>query len=146
VSGVKLRFDPAILYIVLVSTYDDIARYKNYHFENPVLQKSDAIKRAAFYTKWLTHFRPFYVSRPRSTGGEDIDQKDSTVIVNEEFSIGWALANLSVDLDIQKLNVSLEEWERMLYDLKFRMLSAECLMHIYEHYVALGCGKPIIIT
>jgi hypothetical protein len=132
--------------MVLVSTYDDIARYKNYHFENPILQKSDAIKRAAFYTRWITHFRPFYVSRSKTSSGRTIDRKDSTVIVNEEFSIGWALANLSVDLKKKKLNVSLEEWESMLYDLKFRTLSAESLMHIYEHYVALGYGKSIIIT
>jgi hypothetical protein len=29
------------------ATHDDIARFKNYHFENPAVQKSDAVKRAA---------------------------------------------------------------------------------------------------
>jgi hypothetical protein len=57
-AGVALELDESCLYLIVISTYDDIARYKFYHLSNPYEERSDAIKRAAYLTKWITRFKP----------------------------------------------------------------------------------------
>ena len=56
--GALPKVDPGRLYLTVMSAFDDIARYKTYHLKNPQIQKSSAIKRAAFLTKWILHFSP----------------------------------------------------------------------------------------
>jgi len=36
------------LYLTIISAYKDIERYKNFHLDDPFLQRSDAIKRSAY--------------------------------------------------------------------------------------------------
>ena len=53
-----VEIDPALLYMMVVATYDDISRYKAYHLSDPATQRSNAVKRAAYATKWILHFDP----------------------------------------------------------------------------------------
>lgn len=54
--GTTVEINLRKLYMAVISAYDDIARFKNYHFEDPEKKKSDGIKRAAYLTKWICRF------------------------------------------------------------------------------------------
>src|SRR5664279_6318659 len=55
----KLTFDPLVMANVAVSAMDDIWRWKVYHLKDSN-KLSDAIKRAAFFTKWILKLKPIY--------------------------------------------------------------------------------------
>ncbi len=148
--GISIDFDPAVLYLVTVSTYHDVARFKNYHFANPWKQKSDAIKRAAYFTRWFVHLRPIYTIRGKRA--KKFDPKDDTIILNEAFAIGWSLANIAGDLknigklpNTTKFNIHSDTWQNLVYDLKFRDLPATALINTYQLLFDVASGKKVIL-
>jgi len=134
--------DQAVLYDVMVSANHDIERYKSWHQDNPKQQKSDAIKRAAYFTKWLTRLRPIWVSRPT---GYFPERRDRSVFLNERFALEWALANLSFELDRKCPTPTPDKLFQLLYDLHYRELSDDALLHIFQLYYDLARGTQIFL-
>jgi hypothetical protein len=135
----KVSFDPAVLRSAVVSAYDDIARYKNYHQGRPYTEKSDAIKRAAYITKWLLRNRPIYTARPL---GPDLvlDEDDGNLLYNEFFAIGWSFINMAADLPASPSPQGLffpdfDRLRNLVYVLKYRDISSDALMEIYKMYL-----------
>jgi hypothetical protein len=145
-APLKIGFDPAILYVVVVSTYHDIARYKLYHLDDPLNELSDAVKRAAYFTKWLVRLRPISGVRGRE-GKSSFHDDDAIVLMNEGFAIAWALANLSADFYQKQMRLTDEKWSDMLYELVFRDISADALLSLYQTYVEIAEGRyPIHVA
>jgi hypothetical protein len=44
-----VSIDEERLYLIVISTYDDIARYKSYHLSNPYEERSDAHKASGVH-------------------------------------------------------------------------------------------------
>jgi hypothetical protein len=63
----KFFLDPGLLLVVVQSTYIDVARYKTFHFDDPIRQKLGAIKRAGYLTKWVARVKPIYPVWPTPT-------------------------------------------------------------------------------
>lgn len=120
--------DPLRFLCVIRSTYDDIARYKAYHLEQPVIQKSHAVKRAAFLAKWLLRFHP--VLSEGSTSFSDTDPhilSTPEVFANHQLAYYLAMVSISdaVGYDVR---LSDERNGDLLYDFAFRFVTADGLM------------------
>lgn len=149
--NVELQIDPRLLYVATMSAYDDIERYKTYHLEKPYRDRSDAIKRSAYLTKWLSKMAPFQ-TRP------DLDiARHKSGISDNNLSAIPALANISfaikvsmvyVALDCGKNNVSLsEEAEfRLSYDLLYRRVNEDALLATYQKVMDLARGIDVVVT
>ena len=90
--SVDLSFDPIVVINIAQSAMDDIWRYKVYHLRDPD-KKSDAVKRAAYFTKWIVRFRPIHVIRPLKSSGflASFKKDNKTLMLNEGFAISLFL-------------------------------------------------------
>jgi hypothetical protein len=143
--SVRLALNIAPLYLIIISTYDDIARYKFYHLSNPYEERSDAIKRAAYLTKWITRFKPFRVVRDQ-VHAESLAEasRDGADLVNEFFAVSVALVNLNLHTDKDFVLSAQKEYE-LVYDLLYRYLSDDALMLFYQTLVDwIICDKDVI--
>lgn len=138
-SGHQVGVDRAVLYDVLVSAYYDIMRYKSWHQTDPSVEKSDSIKRAAFFTKWLVRLKPIWVSRPEYKP----TRKDCTVLVNERFALEWAFANLSFELGKKCPSPTERKFYELLYDIHFRDISSDALISIFQLYYDIVAGLRV---
>ncbi len=98
--GVKLQLDPRLLYISVVSTFDDIARYKAYHLERPYTDRSDAVKRSAYLTKWLAKIGVFQTAF-------DWDEEDFSKVLRPNLNARTALANISFAIFVSMIHILL---------------------------------------
>lgn len=129
---VHAEIDPSLLYLSVVSIYDDIARYKAYHLTNPYQQKSNPIKRAAFSVKWLMHFSPIiFPSMGHVSGGAR--PEDSDVLANAIFAMHFALTNVQEHAEAP-FNLKDDAFFEILYDLLYRSLGSDALM-LYFHTI-----------
>ena len=151
IFDVKLHIDPRLLYIATISAFDDIERYKTYHLEKPYRDRSDAIKRCAYLTKWLSKIAPF------QTKFDIEDNTDGKALISDNLSAIPALANITfaikvsmvhITLECGKSNVSLsDEAEfRLSYDLLYRRVNEDALLGTYQKVMDLALGKDIVIT
>ena len=140
-SGTKIGIDKAALYHAHVSAYYDIARYKAMHLEDPMNQLSDSIKRSAYFTKWILKLRPFWINR----ASYKPNKSDRGIFLNEEFAIEWAHANLSFELGRQIPPLSFKKHCEFLYDLHFRQLNEDALIHIFQDLYDLANNEPALV-
>jgi hypothetical protein len=135
--GVALRLNVASLYLTVVSTYDDIARYKSYHLADPHRDRSDAIKRAAYLTKWIVRFKPWAIERNQTTT-EDVARasQDGADLINELFAISVAILHLN-EMSDKDFFLSPEKYHEVVYDLVYRTLSDDALMLFYQTLIDL---------
>ena len=139
--AVQAEVDPSRLYLVVVATYDDIARYKEYHLSSPATQRSNAIKRGAYAAKWLMHFSPIIfpdVGHLRNSNNASHD-----CLINAAFAVHFALINVqqftSVNCDLaDEIHYSL------LYDLMYRNIGGETLILFLEAVATIASGKKLI--
>lgn len=141
--GAIFSVDDATIYDVLMSTYYDIERFKVYHQKDPFNQKSDSVKRAAYYTKWLARLRPIQVRRPR---GYKPVEADEWAFANERFAIEWAFANLSFEFG-SRLPLPTEDFMfDLLYYLHFRSLADDALLQLFQIVYDTGTGTRKIFA
>lgn len=143
-----IAFDPLIMTNVGVSAMDDIWRWKVYHLrdiEHP--KRSDAIKRTAYFTKWLVKLRPIYFVRPLDahTFISSFDKNDSTLLINEAFAFHVARGSLATEAGVAKILTTPELTANILYDLHYRKLSEDALMQIYELIRTAARKQPLLI-
>jgi len=142
--SVTASLNLAKLYLIIISTYDDITRYKFYHLSNPYEERSDAIKRAAYLTKWITRFKPLNIERGEQDPEKlaDISQ-DGADLINEFFGLSVAIANLNLHSD-RDFDLSPEKTYEIVYDLVYRTLSDDALMLLYQTIVDQVMGTQFI--
>jgi hypothetical protein len=136
-----IEIDPALLYMVVTATYDDIARYKAYHLSDPAHQRSNAVKRAAYITKWIMHFDPLILPQMGHITGSAGHTHDA--LTNAMFAIHLALANLQQFTSV-KFDLSKKMLYDLMYDLVFRQLSSDALILIYGMVADIALGTALI--
>lgn len=144
--GLDLSFDPLVLINVAQSTMDDIWRYKVYHLRDPD-KRSDAVKRAAYFTKWIVRFRPIYVKRPLTADAfaATFDKKDKTLLINEAFAVSVALTSIATDVGIPRVTLAPRVHADLLYDLHYRRISEDALIAIYQLILTAAQKSNIVI-
>jgi hypothetical protein len=146
----EFSLDPMISANVAIATYDDIDRYKSYHLRNRVSglssQRSDVVKRAAYFTKWITKLRPLMFIRKTSA----YPSPDLGLLANESFAIEFAVSLISAEL---KKDISLTDKmvADLLYDLHHRHLGDDALLSLFQvvvdvakERIANPKGQPIL--
>ena len=127
---VKAELDPSLLYLCVVSIYDDISRYKEYHLADPSQQKSNAVKRAAFGAKWISHFSPIIFPSAGHDSGQNAVE-DGDVLVNAVFALHFALINIEEEAGAS-FQLSGEYYYQFIYDLTYRGMSADALILFFQ--------------
>lgn len=138
---VEVEIDPSLLFLAVVATYDDIARYKVYHLTDPIAQKSNAVKRAAFAVRWFMHFSPLiFPKMGHISGGEGPENADT--LANAMFALHYALENLRQQTGVH-FNIRKEVLFNLIYDLLYRKVSADSLILFFDTIVLLVEGKGV---
>lgn len=147
--GIALHVDPRLLYLAIVSAWDDIERYKLYHLQEPYNQRSDAIKRAAYLTKWITKIGPLYSVSPEQDASLDqISEKDLVdtrpALANIFFSLFASTAHL---MHFLQINFVLEEdvAYEICYDLLFRRINEDTLLSWFQFIAKNARGELVVI-
>jgi hypothetical protein len=132
-NGYKATFhaNPKLVYDTVISTYTDIARHKTFHFDNPRDAKSDAVKRAAYFTKWIIRFRPIQVVL-KETLSDPLQENEAPMFLNEYLAIEWAIGCIAIDAGLSGLKLRNEARTNLLYDLHFRELGEDGLLAVYR--------------
>lgn len=133
--------DPGLLLVVTQSTYIDVARYKTFHFDDPIKQKLGAVKRAAFLTKWVSRAKPIYpiwptgaTSKPDSDAFVDLSVAPYATI-NEFFGITYSINSINDELEhdgFPPIVITAAVAKKIMYDIYYRDLTADGLMTFYE--------------
>jgi hypothetical protein len=143
----NLNFDALIMANVAVSAMDDVWRWKVYHLRDST-KRSDAIKRAAFFTKWILKLKPIHFeNRPLKSADfiATFDKNDSTILINEAFAITAALASIATEARVKKIILSDSLMADLLYDFHYRNLSEDALMQIYSIIRTIAKKQQIIM-
>lgn len=142
----RLRFDHLVMLNVAHSAMDDIWRYKSYHLRDPDM-RSDAVKRAAFLTKWITRLRPIYFARILSAGDPEaaFDKKDTTLLANEGFAVHISLTTLATEMGKDEIVLEQDFFAHFLYDLYYRSLSEDALIGLYEIMRGAVQGRSVLL-
>lgn len=128
---VQVLPSPKIIYEIAVSAYFDIARYKHFHFKDPKNEKSDAVKRAAYFTKWILRLRPLMVIDNERL--EDPSPKDDLLaFINEDLAIQWSILSIAQDFSRKDLFLRTQFHADFLYYLRMRELTTDGLLMAYE--------------
>jgi len=137
----SLRVDERHLFLVIVSAYEDIARYKSFHLKNPESEKSDAIKRSAYLTKWICRIKPIQVLKNNhNTAESDIDW---TSLVNELFAMSVATIHLSVHIGRDFVLTPEKEYS-IVYYLLYRDLNEDALIALFSTISEAASGIKIM--
>jgi hypothetical protein len=139
---VPAEVDRANLFMTVVATYDDIARYKSYHLSDPSAQRANAIKRSAFASKWIMRFSPIIHPKISHLTGTSKNTHDS--LSNAMFAIHLSLVNI-INMTNVKFDLSDLVYYDLLYDLMFRNMDSDALMFIYDRFSDLAKGTDIVI-
>lgn len=142
----RLRFDHLVMLNVAQSVMDDIWRYKSYHLRDPD-KRSDAVKRAAYLTKWIIKFRPIYVARILSANDSEaaFDKKDRTLMVNEGFAIYVSLTTIATEINVEKIHLDPDFFANFLYDLHYRSCTEDALLAMYDVVRNAAKGESVIL-
>lgn len=136
---VKAEIDPSLLYLCVVSIYDDISRYKEYHLTDPKKQRSNSIKRAAYGAKWITHFSPvIFPQMGHETGQAGVENGDA--LANAVFALHFALTNVEIEAEAS-FQLSNEYYYQLVYDLTYRGLTADALILFFQSVADLANPK-----
>ncbi|PBB90306.1 hypothetical protein CK215_23315 [Mesorhizobium sp. WSM3864] len=130
-DDVKIVVSPRRLYLAVESTYQDIARYKNYHQKDPFHEKLDCTKRCAFLMKWIPRLKPIQIipESPSFAGVDDDgfahlsdNSYDDLELLNELFALYLFELNLSAEVKLG-VGISEEKLRQLAYDLLYRDIS-----------------------
>jgi hypothetical protein len=131
----------------VVALYDDISRYKEYHLTDPETQRSNAIKRAAYGAKWITHFSPLiFPPMGHETGQHSVENGDA--LANSVFALHFALTNVEIEAGVP-FQLSSEYYYQLIYDLTYRGLSSDALILFFQSIADLAHpkrGKDFLVT
>ena len=132
----QLMVNPNALFLAVKSAYDDIYRYREYHLKEE--NRSNCVKRAAYLCKWLCKIKPIEYQEPP----KDITDING-LMVNAEFSLFLAKSHIVAETGVQ-FRFSDQYVFELLYDLTYRTLDEDALLHIFQNaYTRLRHGKEI---
>lgn len=128
--GPKMVINENSLFLSVKSAYDDIYRYKMYHLDDSGIKRSNGVKRAAYLCKWICKCKPIeYASYDKDVSLHDI----SGLLVNADFAQWLARVHISADSDKRHFQFSNRYLFELLYDLTFREINGDALLHIFQN-------------
>lgn len=129
----SVEIDSRRMKFAIDSAYQDIARYKQYHQNNPHDELLDCTKRCAFLLKWLMRFKPIQTVN----GAFESEALDFVELINECFVLYIFEIHLSDEI---KTNVvlSTEKIRQFAYDLMYRQISAVDTKNLQHPKTTLG--------
>jgi hypothetical protein len=137
-----VAIDADALYLAMKSAYDDIERYKLYHLENPAVQKSNCVKRAAYFVKWMVKCVPI---RSRRFGTEVFNEPQlAPYLANTHFAISLIGQHLEAELKVA-FKFSPEKRYKLAYDLIFRELGSDGLLALVQDYYDFLSKNHVIV-
>lgn len=162
-GNIEIYIDTRRLFLAIDSTYQDIARYKNYHQEDPWEERLDCTKRCGYFMKWIPKFKPIVVRLHKRDASEDPvsanaslepmeedvfndemenQETDELQVLNEMFVIYLFELHLSDEIedDIVLSEKKIKEWA---YDLLYRNISRDGWINILQ--TIKECCTPEII-
>ena len=128
---VRLHVDRRILYKTTVSAYYDIARYKQFHFSGDHAKRSDGVKRAAYFTKWITRFRPILCVSEDDISDPEIDNP-WLMMLNEHLALEWGCLCVANDSGVRGFNLKEKFRNDLLYELHYREMNTDGLLAIFQ--------------
>lgn len=139
---VDFHICPKLIYETVISTYYDIARHKAFHFPDPVKNKSDAVKRAAYFAKWILKFRPITVI-DHETVDDPPARNEALMLLNEHLALEWGLVCIAKEQGLVDLYFTKKVRMDMLYYFHFRELTTDGFLSIFQLVNDLACaGQP----
>ena len=126
----KMKINANALFLAIKSAYDDIYRYKHYHLDHGEEQRSNGVKRAAYLCKWIRKFKPIEYSDHATV---DSIHDISGLLVNADFSQFIARAHIAADKGGHHFQFSNRYLRELLYDLTYRELNGDALLHIFQN-------------
>lgn len=145
---IELELDPRLLYIATISAFDDIERYKAYHLEKPYKQLSDAVKRCAYLTKWISRMSP--LQSRFNPEQQHIETADIPKLIDAKpalgsilFSIMVCMTHISVECQ-KKIFLDPEVEFQLAYDILYRRINEDSLLSTYQKILDLARGNQII--
>lgn len=142
-SDLELTVNPRRMKLAIASAYKDIARYKNFHQDDPWTEYLDSVKRAAYLVKWIMQVKPIIVSDPKgdSQSVENVEL-DELEIINELFAIHLFELHLSDEIN---MNVALSENKlfELAYDLIYRHISVDGWISVFQ--LIKDCCHPKLV-
>lgn len=129
-----------------IAAYDDIDRYKSYHLRNKRPQdraRSDVVKRAAYFTKWIVKLRPIMTVRSEKLKISE----DVSPLVNESIAIGYAITLIKAECG-KYFRLTDKAYFELQYDLHFRPMGEDALVAAYQIIVDLvkaGTDNAIVV-
>jgi len=144
--NVKTDLQTRRLYLAIVSAYKDIERYKNFHLVDPFAQKSDAIKRVAYLSKWICRFKPLSVIEDSSAEGYDATNAnvDKITLINELFALQVAAIHLSVHVG-RDFVIGPEKAYEIAYEMLFRQVNEDSFMLVFQMIIDHLKNENIVI-
>jgi hypothetical protein len=136
----ELRISYIQLYNLVESYFQDVDRYKQYHFKDPGGSLINEAKRSALTVKWLMRVKPIYVHNSFSISDDNVnsfDYDDYSIIMNELFAIFVAECFLAVSFSDGKFG-------ELLYMLRYRNPDEYALMGIFQVIMDLRKGDAVI--
>lgn len=123
--------DRRTLYKIVASALYDIFRYKHFHFSADHTKKSDAVKRAAFFTKWTVRFKP--ITLLVEDGDLSNDVIDPWLLtLNEHLALQWACQCIAKDHALTLVSLRPKFRNELIYGLNYRDLSSDGLLAIFQ--------------
>jgi hypothetical protein len=123
----RLFVNPSALYIAVKSAYDDIERYKLYHQDNPIDQKSNSVKRVSYLTKWIVKSRPIQYE-------PHYDLKNAVpFIANAGYALSLSRAHISAEIK-KEFHFTLDKESEFIYDLTYREITGDGLLAIFQNF------------
>lgn len=138
----QLAVDSSALFLAMKSAYDDVERYKKYHHENPQVQKSNSVKRAAYLVKWVVRCVPIRSTRIGSDNPASLPAVE--YLANTIFAIGLIRKHLEAEIRTP-FAFSDKKVFKLAYDLMFRELSGDALLAMVQDYHDELSGASIVV-
>jgi hypothetical protein len=135
--------NPRRLRLAIASAYKDIARYKNFHQDDPWTERLDCVKRSSYLVKWIVQVKPVTVTGPDGDT-QDIEnvELDEIEIINELFAIHIYELHLSDEID-KNIALSDDKLFELAYDLIYRHVSVDGWIAVFQ--LIKDCCSPKIV-
>lgn len=131
-EAVSFSINRRRLYLAIESAYQDIARYKNYHQDEPIKGKLDATKRGAYLIKWVNKFKPIDAKVGKEFEPNlEIEGFDIFENINEYLALYFCENHLSYEVGID-LAFSQDKIHEFIYYLLYRELNEHSWIAILQ--------------
>lgn len=143
-----IGIDHVVMMNVAQSAMDDIWRYKVFHLENPG-KYSYAVKRVAYFSKWLLKLRPIHCRRPQRAASfvSSFDKiADRTLLLNESFCLYLAQGALAKDAGLENILFTPRLIFMMEYDMHYRDMNDTALLAIFQLVKDMALETTLIET